>query len=295
VTGLITQVALIFYPLFRSWTLQKLNVEMVSPLPRSVESFETFLRTPEGFNAFYDFASGEFSVGMLTSNPLTVVEMLTNSLPENLVFCKNVLSFKQKFARLETISGQVRKAALESDIYNHAVHIFVTHITRNAPLQVNLPSTVVDAIVNRLKTQSTGMAPDHFALSSFSLICRIRFYLYNLCSSILTQNRMLPAWMKTNPEAQRSMEDITELQSSDSEEEEEPQIPRYVSVKMLPRFESNVPSLDNIYDRAYQVIIELMYTDSFRRFRNTTSFRNLKEHLEKNQAIHGALKSLNML
>lgn len=62
VDSLATQVAVIFVPLYRSWALEKRSLAMES-LSLSSDSLTSILQTENGFSAFYDFLTGEFSVG----------------------------------------------------------------------------------------------------------------------------------------------------------------------------------------------------------------------------------------
>lgn len=65
VSDLTIHCAVIFFPLYRSWALEKNYPESESVLHNGRESFVKLLETSKGFDAFFDFVTGEFSVGPL--------------------------------------------------------------------------------------------------------------------------------------------------------------------------------------------------------------------------------------
>lgn len=82
------------------------------------------------------------------------------------------MDYKKRFPALRNKIRSSTRKRIECDIYNHALHIFVIHIAERSPLEVNLPGSVIDDVIYRLKLPRNFSSND--LVSKFSS-CNIIF------------------------------------------------------------------------------------------------------------------------
>lgn len=73
------------------------------------------------------------------------------------------------------------------------------------------------------------------------------------------------------------------------------EIPEYVNINTFELFESDVHGLEELYSSIYEVIVDLMFKDSFTRFVDTPAFTELQKQFEETQAVKDVMVSLKIL
>lgn len=219
-----------------------------------------------------------------------------NFFSENIIFYKSTLDFKNRFDVLKTQKLRpATKAAIECDIYNHALYVFDTHLARNAELEVNLPGILVDQIASRLKVPRRGITP-----SFLDSKVRGTTGTFPPSKQDLRTNRAETTTASLNPSSESNAIEsalTTGMEGTVGKRKRiaDSDIPAYVAKKQLRKFESNVASLEDLYVQAHHAILELMLKDSFRRFIDSRHFRKLNDVFVKNRAINDVLHMLDIL